>query len=88
MGFDWFSTLHSDYAFGKTLGDKYTKTDFDRGQFKGVGVVHFSDKEHLVELFHNIGWKLETMELKIIENILPESGKIGAGFSISARWLG
>ena len=23
LGFDWFSTLHSDYAFGKTLGDKY-----------------------------------------------------------------
>ena len=43
---DWFSENHSELKRG-TKVDEYTRIDYQDGQFKGVGKVHFSTEEEL-----------------------------------------
>ena len=50
IGVDWFSTLHTDRDKG-TWHDDYTRRDIPEGQFKGCGIVHFSNFTHLEDLF-------------------------------------
>lgn len=70
IGIDWFSTDHSEYANREAIEiDKYTKTGYKTGQFAGVGSVHFSDKNHLMELFCD--FDMEILELKIIYRKVP-----------------
>lgn len=47
---DWFSTQHSEFARGKALNAN-ARTDYQDGQFAGIGIVHFSDERDLVDLF-------------------------------------
>ena len=51
IGIDWFSTKHSDFSLGKEGDDKYTRTDIEKGDFQGLGNVHFSNEKHIRELF-------------------------------------
>lgn len=52
IGIDWFSTVHSDFNHGEEVeGDFNTRTNMIDGQFVNLGNVHFSDKDHLGELF-------------------------------------
>ncbi|WP_342533941.1 class I SAM-dependent methyltransferase [Lysinibacillus sp. FSL K6-0057] len=52
IGIDWFSTIHDDFNKGEEVaGDPNTKTNINEGQFVNLGKVHFSDKEHLINLF-------------------------------------
>ena len=53
IGVDWFSTKYPDYTKGERSEDIWTKTNFKEGNFANVGKVHFSDREHLLELFQN-----------------------------------
>ena len=64
IGIDWFSTKHDDFYRGICV-DTYTKKDLPaNSQFSGVGQVHFSDKNHILELFYNAGLTIERLEHK------------------------
>ncbi len=71
IGIDWFSKSHDDYILGDNiLNDPYTKYMGEvKGQFAGVGNVHFSDDAHLRELFAN--FDIKVMEEKVVSTILP-----------------
>ncbi len=51
IGIDWYSTKSSHYKFGIQAEDVWTRKDIRRGSLANIGRVHFSDKEHLHELF-------------------------------------
>ena len=72
IGIDWFSTNHFEYKNGKKSDDFFTKNKFKTGQFKNIGNVHFSNKNHLKKLFEH--FKIEILDEKIIKNklCLPE----------------
>lgn len=84
IGIDWFSTQHSDFEKGRAV-DRHTKTDFPyQSQFSGVGQVHFSDEDHIIELFTNVGLTIERLEHKERTTILPESNHHFASWDIIA----
>ena len=71
IGVDWFSKSHDDFILGdKILNDPYTKYMGNvKGQFAGVGNVHFSDDAHLIELFSS--FEIKVMEEKVVNTLLP-----------------
>jgi hypothetical protein len=69
IGIDWFSTRQEDFKLGEQAEDPFTKTRITQGSFTGVGRVHFSDQEHLTDLFK--GFHIEVLEHKLIERSLP-----------------
>jgi len=71
IGIDWFSTVNGEFLSGKEAGDYYTRAEFPRGQFEGVGVVHFSDERHLGSLLTAAGFRIERLEHKKIETSVP-----------------
>jgi SAM-dependent methyltransferase len=75
IGIDWFSTLNADFLSGVESGDYYTRAAFASGQFKGVGVVHFSDERHLEGLLTGAGFRIERLDHKKIDTGIP----IGSG---------
>lgn len=70
IGIDWFSTKHFCYKYGRDVEDRYTKRA-DEGYFSDMGNVHFSDKEHILELFNN--FEIEILEEKVITKCIPEN---------------
>jgi hypothetical protein len=72
IGIDWFSTANADFHSGTQLGDYYTRTGFSTGQFKDIGVVHFSDEQHLLQLLTVAGLEVERLEHKQSEVVFPE----------------
>ncbi len=69
IGIDWFSTIHSEFNKGEKIDDEYTKTGFKNGQFENLGKVHFSDKNHLLNLFSK--FLIVNMEHKIYNTEIP-----------------
>lgn len=63
IGKDWFSTCHSDYLLGD-VNDEFTRFNLLEGQFFGVGNVHFSTKEHILEMFSEAGFLVTRLEHK------------------------
>ena len=51
IGTDWFSKNHTDFKGGEKSEDEFTRNNHTKGQFIGVGNVHFSDEPHLRDLF-------------------------------------
>lgn len=51
LGVDWFSTNHSDFLLPSVEIDAHTRSELMTGQFVGVGKVHFSSRDHLLDLF-------------------------------------
>jgi hypothetical protein len=72
IGIDWFSTDHSQFLAGRQAGDYHTRSDFKSGQFKDVGIVHFSDQGHLMSLLSSSGFEIERLEHKHSEVVVPE----------------
>jgi SAM-dependent methyltransferase len=83
IGVDWFSTEHSDFVLGDYVDDN-TRTNIMNGQFTGTGSVHFSDKQHIVELFSEAGYMIETMQHKIVRTEIPTSGHVFAAWNFVA----
>jgi len=83
IGSDWFSTSHTDYQDGQVTDDKYTRTNYKKGQFCGVGNVHFSDKAHLQDLFSK--YEILFMEEKIIQRHEPTDNHQFASWNIVSR---
>jgi len=83
VGIDWFSLLHSDYVKGQKDSDVFTKTGYAHGQFASVGRVHFSNKEHLVDLFKD--FDILVLEHKEIKTEIPVNEKIFASWNLVAQ---
>jgi len=85
IGVDWFSTEHADFLMGQPLEDHFTRGNFPSGQFAGIGVVHFSTREHLLDLFAD--YKIEILDHKIIRHDLPPTAehKVFASWNLVAR---
>jgi hypothetical protein len=84
IGIDWFSTCHSDFALGETI-DAFTKFNLLEGQFVGVGNVHFSTKEHILELFSNAGFRVTTLEHKQCIAEIPQVDHVFASWNLVAE---
>ena len=69
IGSDWYSTDYSDYTKGEQAEDVWTRKNFIDGSFKGTGSVHFSDKDHLLELFEQ--YKVLSMAHKTLCEEVP-----------------
>ncbi len=83
IGIDWFSKSHSDFHIGSECDDKFTKHNFNEGQFKEVGKVHFSDKKHLTDLLSN--FKIIIMEQKTIKKEIPNDNHIFASWNFAVE---
>jgi len=62
IGIDWFSTKHSDFMSGEEV-DNFTRANCS-GQFENCGMVHFSNKDHLEDLFKD--FKIKSMTHKVV----------------------
>jgi cyclopropane fatty-acyl-phospholipid synthase-like methyltransferase len=71
IGIDWFSTANADFLTGESLEDHFTRTAFPAGQFRDVGIVHFSDEAHLRALLAGAGLDLERLEHKQTDTAVP-----------------
>lgn len=71
IGIDWFSTQHSDYGKAELL-DPYTSANLSEGHLANTGIIHFSDRAHLEDLFSD--FRLEVLEHKTVKRELPEDG--------------
>ncbi|MEE6206875.1 MAG: class I SAM-dependent methyltransferase [Alphaproteobacteria bacterium] len=65
LGIDWFSSAHSELNSEGVFKDKNTKI-FTENYFSGLGQVHFSDEQHIRELFKD--FKIIKLEHKIYED--------------------
>ena len=83
IGIDWFSTEHSDRKKGRLVDDQYTYTDFSEGQFKGIGKVHFSDAEHIKEVFKS--FRILHLEQKIYQRVIPKTELKFASWNLVAE---
>ncbi|MFA6423045.1 MAG: class I SAM-dependent methyltransferase [Patescibacteria group bacterium] len=71
IGIDWFSVKHSDYIRGiKLKDDPFSIGNYTDGQFAGLGIVHFTDKELLEKIFINFNIKI--LEHKIYQREIPD----------------
>lgn len=84
IGIDWFSTSHSDYPLGEVI-DEFTKCNIPEGQFVGVGNVHFSTKEHILELFTEAGFRVTRLEHKQNISEIPNAGHLFASWNLIAE---
>lgn len=84
IGIDWFSTCHSDYLLGEIV-DEFTRTNITEGQFVGVGNVHFSTKEHILELFSETGFRVTRLEHKQSNIEIPDAGHVFASWNLVAE---
>ena len=81
IGIDWFSSAHWAFKHGTSV-DEFTRSHIAEGQFKGVGLVHFSDSPHLMDLFR----KFEIVDLshKVITSC-NSADRVFASWNIVAR---
>ncbi len=70
IGVDWYSTQCSSFAQAQ-VEDEWTRVNFVNGPFVPVHRIHFSDKEHLLDLFSN--FEIEALEHKTINNEYNEN---------------
>lgn len=71
IGVDWFSNEHS-YAKSSVSIDRYT-LDKCIGFFEGIGPVHFSDQDHILNLF--LDFNCLKLEHKINYQKIPSKKK-------------
>lgn len=83
LGIDWFSTLHSEYQRGKPAEDGFTRCGFTEGQFAFLGRIHFSNQDHLQELFES--FVIEILEHKVVYREIPPVDYTAAYWNLVAR---
>ncbi len=85
IGLDWFSTKHTEYNEGRELGDRFTRTGYGENSyaFANAGTIHFSDEQHLRELFEN--FDIEVLQHNERQHIFPQPGYTLATWDIVAR---
>ncbi|TGV30976.1 class I SAM-dependent methyltransferase [Mesorhizobium sp. M00.F.Ca.ET.186.01.1.1] len=83
IGIDWYSTDHSEFQKGEQAEDFYTRAGYKTGEFADIGRVHFSDKEHLLQLFSS--FEIVLMEQKLIKKEVPADEKVSATWNFVAE---
>ncbi len=83
IGSDWYSKNHTDFLGGHPCDDEYTRTGFLAGQFVGTGKVHFSDEQHLRNLFGQ--FEIVFLEEKLSRRYQPNDQHQFASWNIVAR---
>ena len=83
IGSDWFSVNHSDYSQGDKTEDIYTRANYLKGQFLGVGKVHFSDEFHIRSLFKK--FEILYLEEKLISSYEPKNDHQFASWNFVAK---
>ena len=82
---DWYSSVHSDSKTGDYI-DAHTRTNLPAdSHLNGIGKVHFSDKEHILQLFKNSDLIIEKLEHKEKSQELPNNKFHFASWDIIAR---
>ena len=74
IGIDWYSTDSDAYREGEQAEDHYTRTNFTDGSHANSGRVHFSSKEHLLDLFAD--YEIVVLTRQTITEDLPVSGTV------------
>lgn len=83
VGIDWYSTECSAFHQSKEE-DTWTRTDFPPGPFEGSGKrIHFSDKEHLIEMFSR--FTLQALEHKLVIDKLKSEQSVFASWNFVAE---
>ena len=72
IGVNWFSTKNQ-YAEAGTMVDSHTRRDIPAPLLEGLGKVHFSDFDHLDNLFRTAGFIIDYCEHVTKETTIPES---------------
>jgi len=70
IGVDWFSTHHVDYSKGIQAEDIWTRKNLDGCGFEGIGRVHFSDQDHLIELFKE--FEVKNLTHSVLSEKIPD----------------
>lgn len=73
IGIDWFSVNHTDFNYPVSefiKNDSFSCYNFQQGQFKDVGITHFSNERHIKKLFKKFNIKI--LQEKLIHNIIPD----------------
>ena len=70
IGIDWFSTANPAAKMGEAV-DSHTRANISSGQFEGLGAVHFSDQDHILELLTAAGFRVERLEHKKNDTVIP-----------------
>jgi SAM-dependent methyltransferase len=83
IGVDWYSMQHSEYQRGEPDTDIHTRHGYVDGMFSGLGPVHFSDADHLMELFSR--FDMIFLEEKILRRFVPEDDYQFASWHVVAR---
>jgi len=83
VGIDWFSTKHFDYRLGEEGQDRNTRTGIEKGQFKNIGNVHFSDEGHLRNIFKK--FDIVLLEEKVIKNYQNSNNHQFASWNIVVK---
>lgn len=83
IGIDWYSTLHSEFLKGFQDEDENTRNGYTDGPFANTGRVHYSDKRHLLDVFHN--FKIEILEHKSVTREIPRDNRVFAYWNLVAR---
>lgn len=73
IGVDWFSSRHISAGLGRAF-DSHTRTDITTGHLAGTGKVHFCDQVHLLGLLSGAGYKIERLEHKQHDVMIPTEG--------------
>jgi len=83
ISMDWFSVRNKAYSQTDAEDiDEYSRKNFASGYFKGLGTVHFADKNHLLDIFCD--FKIEYLAEKVNHNYFPEE-EISASWDVVAR---
>ncbi|OLP15648.1 hypothetical protein BST81_25180 [Leptolyngbya sp. 'hensonii'] len=83
IGIDWYSTQAAEYQRGEPTEDPYTRTHYTEGPFAHTGRVHFSDKPHLLNLFHQ--FEITILEHKLLQREIPQDGFSLATWNLVAK---
>ncbi|MBF0159917.1 MAG: hypothetical protein HQL58_10390, partial [Magnetococcales bacterium] len=82
-GINWFSTQYSEFRNGCSADDIWTRTGYQEGPFADTGKVHFSDRGHLLDLFHQ--FEVVALQHYLVTTEIPVSDRNSAYWNIVAR---
>lgn len=82
IGIDWYSTASSEFEKGKVV-DELSRKNYRNGPFANTGIVHFSNKEHIKELFKK--FTISNLEHKIRIHEIPKTQNTFASWNFVAH---
>ena len=83
FGIDWLTSDH-EYANRGVSIDAHTRTAIDSHMVHGVGKLHFSDREHLVQLLADTGFEVTLLEQKTGRMLIGGDGFVRDMFNFVA----